>query len=158
MKIIIAFLSLVTLLFMGCKPSEPKHSEPQVEVPAAVQSQFNSMYPDVKDVKWEKEDTRYGADFDLNGVQTEVQFFEDGNLFMTESEIPVTELPLKVTEYFDQNLPGKKISEASKLVTVEGIVSFEAEVENVDYLFDSGGIFAGKEEEKEEKGEKDEKH
>lgn len=158
MKIIIAFLSLVTLLFMSCKPSETKSSEPQVEVPAAVQSTFQSMYPDIKEVKWEKEDTRYLADFDLNGVETEVHFFEDGNLFMTESEIPVSELPAKVTEYLNQNLPGKTISEASKLVTVEGIVSYEAEVDDVDYLFDSAGIFAGKEEEKGDKGEKEEKH
>ena len=158
MKIIIAFLSLGTLLLLGCKPAESKSSEPPVEVPAAVQSTFQNMYPNIKEVKWEKEDTRYGADFDLNGVETEVQFFEDGNLFMTESEIPVTELPAKVTEYFNQYMPGKKISEASKLVTVEGIVSYEVEMDDVDYLFDSGGTFAGKEEEKGEKEEKEEKH
>lgn len=155
MRIIITLFSLGALLFIGCKPSESKSSEPQIEVPAGVQSKFQSMYPDVKDVKWEKEDTRFGADFDFNGVETEVQFFEDGSLFMTETKIPVDDLPSVITEYFNQNLPGKKISEASKLVTVEGIVTYEAEVDNVDYLFDAVGTFAGME--AEEKGEKEEK-
>jgi len=156
MKIILTLLSLVILICLGCKPSEP---QTQVEVPAAVQSTFNSLYPDVKKVTWEKEGTRYGADFDLNGVETEVQFFEDGNLFMTESEIPVIELPTKVTDYFNQSMPGKKITEASKLVTVEGIVSYEAEVDDVDYIFDSLGLFAGRaEEDQGEKEEKEDKH
>ncbi len=154
MKIYLALLSLFTLFLVSCKPSEP---ETKIEVPAAVLSKFNSMYPDVKKVKWEKEDTRYVADFDLHGVETEILFFEDGNLFMTESEIPVSELPILVRRYFEQNMPGKKISEASKLVTVEGIVSYEAEVEDVDYIFDGAGSFSGKEEEKGEKDEKEEK-
>ncbi len=150
MRIIIALLSLVSFLFVGCKPAEP-----QVDVPAAVQSNFKTLYPDVKKVTWEKEDARYGADFDLHGVQTEVQFLADGNLFMTESEIPVSELPSVITEYFNQNLPGKKITEAGKLVSVEGIVTYEVEVDDVDYLFDGKGMFAGTE--TEEKGEKEEK-
>jgi hypothetical protein len=152
MKMVISLLCLATLIGFGCKPTEAK-----VDVPAAVLAKFNTLYPDVKNAKWEKEENRYDAEFKVNGVETEVQFQPDGNLFLTETEIEVSALPAGVTDYVNQNMPGKKIAEASKLVSVDGIVTYEAEVDHTDYIFDGTGVFISKEveDEKGEKGEDD---
>jgi len=152
MKVLIILVGLVCFACSGCQSSEK-----QIDVPAAVLAKFKDLYPDVKNAKWEQEDNRYGAEFDVNGVETEVQFQPDGNLFLTETEIEVSALPAGVADYVNQNMPGKKINEASKLLSVDGTVTYEAEVDNTDYIFDATGTFISKEveEEKGEKGEDD---
>ena len=54
-----------------------------------------------------------------------------------------------------KNLPGKKVKESAKITDAAGKVSFEAEIDNIDYIFDSNGSLIKKEEEKEKDGDKD---
>jgi hypothetical protein len=46
-------------------------------------------------------------------------------------------------------LGGKKISEASKILDATGNLSYEAEVENIDYIFDANGSLIKQEQDKE---------
>ncbi len=114
------------------------------DVPSEVKAKFSTMYPQVSNAKWEKENGKYEAEFKENGTETSVLFEANGTHVQTEVEIPVSSLPSSVSAYISKNLPGKTITEAVEITTPAGTVSYEAEVGNEDYLFDGSGKYIGK--------------
>lgn len=117
----------------------------EAEVPTAIKTSFTKLYPTAKVEKWEKENTNYEAEFDLNKVETSVLFGPNGQLLETENEISPSALPKAVSEYVAKNVEGKKIKEASKITSADGKITYEAEVDEVDYIFDAKGVFIKKE-------------
>jgi hypothetical protein len=117
----------------------------EADVPAGVKAAFTKLYPAAKVKKWEKENGNYEAEFDYNKVETSVLIGPNNNLLETEIEIKVAELPKAVSDYCTKNMPGKKIKEASKITSADGKVSYEAEVDEADYIFDASGTFIKKE-------------
>lgn len=111
------------------------------DVPAAVKTKFATLYPTITKAKWGKEGANYEAEFDVNEVETSVLFDAAGNVLETETEIKVTELPKSVTDYCAKTYAGKKIKEASKIVDNKGTVTYEAEVDGMDRIFDVNGNF-----------------
>jgi len=114
------------------------------DVPSAVKTKFTSMYPNVTGTKWEMENGDYEAGFKENNTETSAIFRSNGTYVQTEVEIPVSSLPNAVNDYVSKNLSGKKIKEAAKITSSDGTVTYEAEVGNEDYIFDSNGNFLKK--------------
>jgi len=69
----------------------------------------------------------------------------NGQLLETETEISASALPAAVNEYVAKKAAGKKIKEASKIVDDKNVVTYEAELEGADYIFDANGAFIKKE-------------
>ena len=118
----------------------------KVAVPDMVKTKFASLYPDAKNVKWDKEDALFEAGFKTNDVETSVVFDAAGTVTETEIAIEASALPAAITEYVSKNLAGKKIDEAAKIVDASGKVTYEAEVDGADYIFDETGNFINKKE------------
>jgi hypothetical protein len=126
------------------------------DVPAAVTQAFQKEFPGIKVEKWEKEGANYEVEFDLNKTETSVVYTAAGAFVEKEVEIKPSELPKFVIEYFEKNLPGKKIKEASKSTDADGTITYEAEVEDTEYRFQEAVGLIGQETEKEEgQGDKD---
>jgi hypothetical protein len=138
------FVSIALMLgFSACGQKLKKEN-----VPAVITAKFKTLYPNVENVKWGKEDVNYEAKFDQNKVETSATFDAKGNLLETETEISVNNLPAAAKTYISTNVPGEKIKEASKIANAKGIVTYEAEVKGVDYIFNKDGGFMKKSEEK----------
>lgn len=116
----------------------------EAEVPEVVKTTFSKKFPGAKVEKWEKENGNYEAEFDFNKIETSALFAAAGSLIETEVEIKASELPKTVSDYVDKNLAGKKVKEASKITDAKGVVTYEAEVDEADYIFDEKGIFQKK--------------
>jgi len=116
----------------------------EADVPEAVKTKFVAMFPGVKTDGWEKENGKYEAEFKQNKIETSVLFESNGTYVQTDVEIPVSELPKGVNDYATKNLAGKKINEATKITSADGTLTYEAEIGNIDYLFDAGGNFLKK--------------
>jgi hypothetical protein len=116
------------------------------EVPAAVVSQINSLYPDASKAKWTAEDGFYEASFKAKNVETSVLFSMDGRVIFTEIEIDVASLPQTILAYVKTEMANAKIAEASKIIDVQGATTYEAEVNGIDYIFSSEGHFLSKKE------------
>ena len=127
------------------------------DVPIAVKTKFASEYPTVKKAKWDNEDGKFEASFELNGVEMSATYDASANKLETESEIAVSALPKAAVEYVSKNLAGKKIKESSKIVDSKNTTTFEAEVDGADYIFDSNGNFLSKKVENDEDKDDDEK-
>jgi len=108
-------------------------------VPQSVQDALKKSFPTAQVEKWEKENQNFEAEFDFNKEEMSALFSPEGKLIETEVDIAIGDLPTPIVNYVSKNLSGKKIKEASKITNSAGNVSFEAEVDGKDYIFDSSG-------------------
>ena len=133
-----AFLIVLTaaiFLLSGCSG---KFKESQV--PAATKQAFEKNYPGIKGT-WDKEDNNYEVSFKKAGKDMSVVIDESGTIVETETDIPVTYLPMTVQDYIKQHYAGMAIKEASTITKGNGEVNYEAEVDDKDVIFDANGKF-----------------
>jgi len=131
---------LIVLLSMGMLTSYAQESK-KVVVPASVISTFAKAYPNVKDVEWEAEGQNFEADFELSKKEWSVLYDAKGNLLQTEEEISAKQLPKAALEYISSNINKAKVEEAARITDANGVVTYEAEVNELDIIFDSNGQY-----------------
>ncbi len=124
------------------------------ETPAPVKASFAKLYPNITKVKWGKENANYEAEFEVNKVETSCLFDDKGSLLETETAIEVSALPKAASDYVSKNFPGEKIKEAAKIIDSKKVVTYEAEVNAGDLIFDSNGKFIKKVVEKKDEEDK----
>ena len=127
----------------------------QAVIPDAVKTKFAALYPTAKVTEWESLDGFYEASFEENDLEVSVVLSRDGRVVQTETEIALTLLPAGVNDYFKAKANGNEISEASKIVRADGQVTFEVEVNNVDYLFDDMGHYLSQQSEDDDEEDDD---
>lgn len=99
------------------------------KAPQKVTDAFVKKFPNVKKVKWEKEnETEWEAEFKVNKVEYSANFIEDGTWKETEHEIDEKEIPQTVKVALTKGFPGYEIEEAEISETKEGTV-YEFEIE-----------------------------
>lgn len=132
-------IMIVAFGFIGTIANAQKIKE--TDVPAPVKAVFAKQYPSAKAKQWEKEKANYEVAFDFNKVEMSLLIDEKGDVMETETEIKASELSKTIVDYCEKNYVGKKIAEASKIVDSKGVVTYEAEINKVDLLFDADGKF-----------------
>lgn len=110
------------------------------KVPAAVKISLAKNYPGAI-AQWEKEDGKYEANFKQGGNKMSALFENDGTIAETEMDIKLAELPAPVLLYVKEHYKGKTISEGAKITKADGTISYEAEVDGEDVIFDKDGKF-----------------
>ncbi len=118
------------------------------EVPATVTSKFTSLYPSCKVEQWKKEKDNYEAKFEQNTTKMCIVISPTGDLVKTTTHIAVAELPRTANDYVAKNYAGKKITEACKTIEADGVVKYEAEVNETHLCFDANGTFVKAEKKK----------
>jgi len=144
MKKIILSVIIVSGLNLANAQEAKEKKEPKLteaEVPAPAKAKFAALYAGVKAEKWEKENGNYEVKFHQNKTEMSILIDATGTLLETETSIEVSALPKSVSDYVAKNKPGKKIKEASKIVDAKGVMTYEAEVEKTDLIFDKDGKF-----------------
>jgi len=111
------------------------------KVPSVIRLAFQQKYPNVKSVKWEKEKGNYEAGFKDGKINNSVLINAAGHIIETEVGIPAGELPADAKAYVIKNYPHKNIKEAAKITDARNNVSYEAEVDGRDLIFDDKGKF-----------------
>lgn len=114
------------------------------EVPEAIKSAFQQKFPNAKKVKWVKEkNNEYEACFVLENKEVSALYLTDGKLKEVETEIPVSELQLAVTEALAKKHPKAKIDEAARIERSDNTIVYETELKiggkKTDLLFDENG-------------------
>ncbi|MEO6882789.1 MAG: PepSY-like domain-containing protein [Bacteroidia bacterium] len=134
MKKMLLFLAMTSIVSLA---SAQKCQEK--DVPSAVKDKFVSLYPSNKVEKWEKDGSNYDACFEQTKKKIKVTFSASGTLVKTETKISVIELPQTVKDYANRNYPGKKISDASKVVDIDNTTTYKIEVNDLKLVIDSNG-------------------
>ena len=119
-----------------------KENKEKISVPAAVKSALSKKYPEATKVGWEKENGNYEANWGgKSGEDNSVQFTPKGDFIEIVNAIPVSQLPKSVLAYVKEHYKGAKITEAGKVTDAKGKISYEAEVNHKDIVFDEKGNF-----------------
>jgi hypothetical protein len=141
-------LSLIAILFalstasFAQKEKGEKEGKEKLTVPAAVKGALSKKYPDASKVTWEKEKSNYEANWGgKSGEDKSVQFTPTGEFIEIVNAISVSELPKPVLAYVKEHYKGAKITEAGKVTDAKGKISYEAEVNRKDIIFDEKGNF-----------------
>jgi len=137
----IRFIILLVIISMVLSLSAK--DKKNVNIPNQVKDALTKLYPDAKDVKWDKEGKNYEAGFDNKGTKTSVNIDKTGKLIETEVNLKISELPKGIEEFVAKNFKGFKITEAAKIVDSKGIIAYETEVTKgntrKDMMFDKDG-------------------
>ncbi len=126
---IIAFL----FCFLGCTQ---KISDAQI--PDPVKSSFAKSFPG-STAEWKKDSLNFEAEFKKDGKSMAALFSADGQLVETESTLNESEFPEAALNYIQTNYKGKPIKELEKVSRADGSISFEAEVDDKELVFDQSG-------------------
>ena len=138
--------ALALLMFAGSVVLVNAQRLKEIEVPAAVKSALQKKYAEAKGVQWEKEKGNYEANWGGKSKEdNSVQFTSTGNFIETVKAIPVSQLPAPVLAYVKAHYKGAKITEAGKVTDAKGKLSYEAEVNKKDIIFDDKGNFVKEE-------------
>jgi hypothetical protein len=110
------------------------------DVPQVVKNAFTKSYPGLS-VEWEKEKGNYEAGFKKEGQTMSATFEPNGNFLESEVNIRESELPHAALSYIKTNYKDKKIKESAKITSAGGVITFEAEIDGKDVIFDNSGKF-----------------
>lgn len=132
-KIVLSILAIIFTTTVFSQINKKK------DIPDVVIVNFQKQYPEVKEIKWEKEGENFEAEFNTNGLEESVLYDVEGNLIETEVQIKTGELPKGATDYITEHYKGKKIKEASRVTKADGNLSYEAEINGIELVFDSNG-------------------
>ena len=139
---ILAILFAVNTASFAQKEKGENEGKEKVTVPSAVKSALSKKYPEATKVTWEKEHGNYEANWGgKSGENNSVQFTPAGNFIEIVNAIPVSQLPAPVSAYIKTHYKGAKITEAGKVTDAKGKISYEAEVNRKDIIFDEKGNF-----------------
>lgn len=129
---------MVVMLFVLVAFGQKMRKE---NVPAVVRSAFQQKYPAAKNIKWDKEGEYYEASFDLHKKDYSVLMDAQGNIVETEIEIKILQLPKAIFDYIEKHYGDKKVREVAIITDAKGIITYEVEIDGVDFIFDSNGEY-----------------
>ncbi len=140
--------SLLLLFGLGCFTG----AFAQSNVPASVQNQFQSDFPNSQDVEWETSESNYEVEFEVNGTEMEVVYDQAGKMLAKEEAVAWEAVPMAVRNTIEGNFPGAQVSEQEK-VTEGGRTLYEFEAvlngRKIEMQFDEWGTMLEMEEESE---------
>ena len=112
-------------------------------VPPVVLDEFTLRYPDARNITWTFAGEQYRAEFKNNKMATMAMLGPDGAILQTETQITITALPETAMDYMEKIYGEKKIEFAMIIENEEGVITFEAIADKLDYTFDHHGQFLG---------------
>ena len=113
----------------------------EAKIPATVKSKFHDLFPNTKAEYWTMDEGSYVAEFDQQKKEMTVFIQPDGKVLKTETRIHPSGLPTEAKAYIAKHYPGKKITDCVTTADLEGHRIYEAEVNELDLIFDGNGKF-----------------
>lgn len=85
------------------------------DVPATIQSNFKTGFPNAKDVEWKLKDGKYKVEFEVNGLDHFAKYGADGKLLARGMKIRTSELPNAVTTAIKGSYAARMIDDAYRV-------------------------------------------
>ena len=135
--LIVLGLGINTISFAQKEEKEGKKDE----APQALKASLLKTFPGSSHIKWEKEGANYEAEFTHSRKKMSAVYDTKGTLLETETGMKPAELPSVILQYVRDNYKGAAIREAAKIASSGGEITYEAEVNKIDLIFDANGKF-----------------
>lgn len=121
-KIRIAALTLIATATMGAQDLKSS------EVPASFTEGLLEVYPNAKDIEWERNGTDYKVEFEVGRMEHEVWFNKDGETVRVEKEITRSLMPKGLIDIINRDYAGYKIDSVES-TEKKGQTTYEVELE-----------------------------
>ncbi|KQR91060.1 hypothetical protein ASG01_14315 [Chryseobacterium sp. Leaf180] len=127
MKKLVLACSIVALSFSQLSAQDIQSDN----VPAAVRSSFQKMFPKASDAEWEMKGNLYEVDFETGALGDDhtAYFSKDGRLMKHEEEIANSNLPKTVSASISKSFAGYSVDDAKK-ITEGKKVTYRTELKN----------------------------
>jgi hypothetical protein len=117
----------------------------QPKIPYAVTEAFTSKFPNAKEVKWGRENTKeYEAEFLMEGLNYSANFSDKGFLLETESPVSLNSLPEKVKVAWNKSHKSETVKMITLISRWNGSSLYEFEiskgVKKIEKFLNSEGI------------------
>lgn len=106
----ILFVIAAMQIAFGCASNLMAQKLKTDDVPGDVTQAFQSEYPNGKLSAWTLDNNQYVATFKDDGSEGNAYFTNDGTWVKTTYSIPVSEVPLSISQYVTKNYPYYEIS------------------------------------------------
>lgn len=147
MKRILFPVFLLVCLFIACSSphAKPETETAKVDVPELLVKRFAAIYPKAEGPEWRVGKNRtYEVDFVQDKQECTVVFLTDGMVQQVRVKADVTSIPPAATTFVNESLGVKKIDGATKLVDAFGVLTWEVQINQENYLFGSDGQLIGR--------------
>jgi hypothetical protein len=125
-KIAIAF-SAAALLFSATTFAAGNN---ETKVSLKAKSSFQNDFYNAANASWKKKGGYYFVSFDVNNVQTEAAYTEEGELLGTSREIATSELPEPVAQSIAQQYKGYQVARHVTEINFDSQVNYYISVAN----------------------------
>ena len=116
-------------------------------VPSAIAANFRALFPTARDIDWDVSNDVYKVDFEINNVDYDAWYRQDGTLLMYKFDISRSTLPTAVKNSISTQFSGYVIEDAEKVLKPNSVGYFvELESRNIeeDAYFSEDGIYISK--------------
>ncbi len=138
--LLLSALFFFTSMAIFGQSAEKKETNKKITVPAVVLQSFEKEFPGDK-AKWGAEGDMYEAEFKHNREKMSALFTANGQLVQTAIPIKIGGLPSSAIGYLFTYYKGVKIKDVSKIGKVNGVINYEAAVNDKVLIFDVTGNF-----------------
>lgn len=147
-------LALIFVFAIGCESGkEKKQKKEETNVPAAILTNFQQIYPNEKSPDWSIDKNGwYEARFKVDGEKYRADFRPTGEWIETENDIKQKNLPKVIKDIIDEQFQDYKVVEVERVTHhKKGLfydVEFEKDGEKMDVEFNEKGEAIGMEKKK----------
>ncbi|MDR2475591.1 MAG: PepSY-like domain-containing protein [Bacteroidales bacterium] len=113
-------------------------------VPAAIIGNFNTVFPNARDIDWDYVGDVYKVDFEINNVDYDAWYNQNGTLLVYKFDITKASLPQNIQTAISTQFSGYRIEDAEKVVKINS-TGYWVELENQnmeeDAYFGENGVY-----------------
>ncbi len=146
-KFILLIISLFTLQLGWGQKLKTK------DVPPRMITTLDKQFKGNKKARWEKVDSVYIVNFELDDQKGKAEFQEKGRLLSTEITVNKTEMPFSINHYLKKNYPDDDADVMIKMRDGEKNITFKIVIADDILVFDNDGRLVSKEKIPEEPAE-----
>lgn len=122
------FLGAIAVLAINVAVAQNIHRS---EVPSVISNKFNTQFPKVKDVEWEKGNNFYKVEFEtVRGLDHDVWYDKSGEVVKHKEEIFSKDLPQVIKTSLKANYKNYLIDDVDKITEGDSI-TYKVEIEKL---------------------------
>jgi hypothetical protein len=104
--------TIITLLFFASSVGTVAAQGSSLSIPMSVLNSFTTLYPDIRDVRWDQDEMSYEASFKLKNKKVFLSFDENGYVNEVKNELIAFEVPSGIKSMLETNYPDWNMNKA----------------------------------------------
>lgn len=128
-KLVILTLSIFAFSFISCSDDDNDDGLSSTQVPSEITAAFEEQFPNATDVEYSVFDDQYTVDFDIDLVDYEALYNNDGTIVKYKFDILNSEVPQPILTTIATDYENRPLDDAEILV-IDTVNYYQIELDN----------------------------